>query len=85
MSPVAKSVLGTGNVTNKHLFKETIKYMNEPMSQCPLEAQIYIKIHIYIFKGYCSNYEVNGIINVNRDLNIDASNLKMMQANEKKV
>lgn len=59
--------------------------MNEPMSQCPLEALIYIKIHIYIFKRYCSHYEVNGIINVNRDLNIDASNLEMMHANEEKV
>lgn len=37
-----------------------------------------------VFKRYCSNYEVNGIINVNRNLNIDASNLEMMKANEKR-
>lgn len=43
-----------------------------------------IKIHIYIFKRYCSNYEVNRIINANGDLNMDASNLELMQANEKK-
>lgn len=48
------------------------------------ESTDVIKIHIYIFKRYCSNYEVNGIINVSRDLNMDASNLEMMQANEKK-
>lgn len=41
--------------------------------------------HIYTFKTFCSNYEVNGIINANRDLNIDASNLEKMQANEKKI
>lgn len=45
----------------------------------------YIMIHIYIFKRYCSNHKVNGIINVHRDLNMDASNLEMMQADEKKA
>lgn len=44
-----------------------------------------IKTYIYIFKRYCSNYEVNRIINVTRDLNMDASNLEMIRANENKA
>ena len=32
---------------------------------------VYIMIYIYSFKRYCSNYDVNGIINVlNIDLNV---------------
>lgn len=41
--------------------------------------------HIYTFKTFCSNYGVNGIINANRDVNIDASNLEITEANEKKI
>lgn len=77
-------MLDTGNVSSKHLLEGVL---NTQMCQSmPFGGIIaYIMIHIYIFKRYCSNHKVNGIINVHRDLNMDASNLEMMQVDEKKA